>query len=42
VQILETAAELKDLGAAVMFGPGAVSILRRFGVHLEREGGVAI
>jgi 2-polyprenyl-6-methoxyphenol hydroxylase-like FAD-dependent oxidoreductase len=42
VQILETASELKEVGAAITCGPGSVSILRRYGVHLEREGGVAL
>lgn len=40
LQILESASELKEVGAAVTLGPGAVRILRRFGVHLEQEGGV--
>jgi hypothetical protein len=31
---------LKEIGAAVTLGPGAVKILRRFGVHLENDGGV--
>jgi hypothetical protein len=31
---------LKEVGAAVTLGPGAVGILRRFGVHLDKEGGV--
>jgi 2-polyprenyl-6-methoxyphenol hydroxylase-like FAD-dependent oxidoreductase len=42
VQILETASELKEVGAAITCGPGSVPILRRYGVHLEREGGVAL
>jgi hypothetical protein len=39
-QILESASQLKEIGAAVTLGPGAIKILRRFGVHLENNGGV--
>jgi 2-polyprenyl-6-methoxyphenol hydroxylase-like FAD-dependent oxidoreductase len=39
LQILESASELKEVGAAITPGPGALGILRRFGVHLEKEGG---
>jgi hypothetical protein len=39
-QILESASQLKEIGAAVTLGPGAIKILRRFGVHLENAGGV--
>jgi 2-polyprenyl-6-methoxyphenol hydroxylase-like FAD-dependent oxidoreductase len=39
-QILESASQLKEIGAAVTLGPGAIKILRRFGVHLENDGGV--
>lgn len=40
-QILESASELKEIGAAVGLGPGVITILRQFGVHLENDGGVA-
>lgn len=39
-QIVESASELKEIGAAVTLGPGVVTILRRFGIHLENEGGI--
>jgi hypothetical protein len=38
-KILESASELKEIGAAVTPGPGATGILRRFGIHLEKERG---
>jgi 2-polyprenyl-6-methoxyphenol hydroxylase-like FAD-dependent oxidoreductase len=38
-QILEAASVLKEVGAALSLSPGAVTILRRFGVHLEQKGG---
>jgi 2-polyprenyl-6-methoxyphenol hydroxylase-like FAD-dependent oxidoreductase len=42
VQILESAHQLKEIGAAITIGCGAVSILRRFGIDLEKEGGVPV
>jgi 2-polyprenyl-6-methoxyphenol hydroxylase-like FAD-dependent oxidoreductase len=37
---LESASELKEVGAAVMLGPSAVKILEGYGIHLVQEGGV--
>jgi 2-polyprenyl-6-methoxyphenol hydroxylase-like FAD-dependent oxidoreductase len=40
VQILESASELKEVGAALSVGAGAGKILRRFGIDLAQEGGI--
>jgi 2-polyprenyl-6-methoxyphenol hydroxylase-like FAD-dependent oxidoreductase len=37
---LESIPKLKEVGAALSLGPGGISILRKFGIHLEHEGGV--
>jgi 2-polyprenyl-6-methoxyphenol hydroxylase-like FAD-dependent oxidoreductase len=40
LQILESARELKEIGAAVGIGGGAGKILRRFGICIDQEGGM--
>jgi hypothetical protein len=40
LQVLESASVLKEIGAAVSIGAGGGKILRRFNIHLDREGGI--